>query len=357
MDSKIKVIAFYLPQFHPFKENDEWWGKGFTEWTNVAKAKPLFRGHYQPKIPADLGFYDLRLSEVREAQAELAKEAGIYGFCYWHYWFGNGKQLMEKPFEEVLKSGKPDFPFCLAWANHSWYAKTWDPNVPDKLLIEQSYPGVKDNEEHFYSLLSAFKDPRYIKVDGRPVFVIFKPLNIPNVVDLIRQWQDLAKANNLKGIYFIGQGTEAEVNKILSLGFDAINHEEINKIHAHHTPLVRLFKQVKRYFYKKPRCYDYLRAMRLMLSSVDSEDNVFPTICPNYDHTPRSGYRGLVYLNSTPERFSIHVLQVLNMVKDKHNKYVFLKSWNEWGEGNYMEPDLKFGKGYIEALKNAINSI
>lgn len=193
MEESAKIIAFYLPQFHPIKENDEWWGKGFTEWHNVVKAKPLFRGHYQPKLPGDLGFYDLRLPETREAQAQLAKEAGVYGFCYWHYWFGNGRRLLERPFNEVVASGKPDFPFCLAWANHSWYAKTWDPNKKDKLLIEQLYPGAEDNEKHFYELLAAFKDDRYIKVDDKPLFAIFKPLQVDNVSAFIEQWQDLAK--------------------------------------------------------------------------------------------------------------------------------------------------------------------
>ena len=141
MENKIKIIAFYLPQFHPFKENDEWWGKGFTEWTNVAKAKPLFKGHYQPKIPADLGFYDLRLPEVREEQAQLAKQAGIYGFCYWHYWF-NGQELMERPWNEVVNSENPDFPFCIGWANESWMSKMWNKDgsiAAGKILIEQTY--------------------------------------------------------------------------------------------------------------------------------------------------------------------------------------------------------------------------
>lgn len=351
-----KVIALYLPQFHPFKENDEWWGKGFTEWTNVVKAKPLFRGHYQPKIPADLGFYDLRMPEAREAQAELAKEAGIYGFCYWHYWFGNGKQLLELPFNEVIKSGKPDFPFCLAWANHSWYAKTWDPDVPDKLLIEQKYLGRNDHAQHFYSLLPAFKDSRYIRIDNKPIFMLFKPLKMPEVSDFISQWQDLAKANGLEGIFFIGQGVESEFEKILSLGFDAVNHEEVNSIHARHSLIVRFFKQLKRKLTNTPRCYDYLRAMRLMISPQDSHENIIPTICPNFDHTPRSGNRGLVYTNSTPERFKQHVRQIMDIVSKKEKKYVFIKSWNEWGEGNYMEPDLKYGKGYIRALREVLDS-
>lgn len=354
MDSVIKIIAFYLPQFHPFKENDDWWGKGFTEWTNVAKAKPLFKGHYQPKIPADLGFYDLRMPEVRKAQADLAIEAGVYGFCYWHYWFGEGKTLLSLPFDEVLKSREPNFPFCLGWANHSWYAKTWDPNLPDKLLIEQRYLGCKDDERHFYDVLPAFKDSRYIRIDNKPLFLIFKPLNVPNVSDFISQWQLLARKNGLDGIYFVGQGIESEFKRILSLGFDAINHEEVNKVHAAHNKYVRALKQIKRVFINKPRCYDYLNAMEKMVIPSDSQDNILPTICPNFDHTPRSGMRGLVYTNSTPERFKKHASQILEIVAKKKNQVVFLKSWNEWGEGNYMEPDLKFGKGYIDALREAL---
>lgn len=181
MYKKARVLAYYLPQFHPIPENDAWWGKGFTEWTNVGRAKPLYKGHYQPRVPADLGYYDLRLPEVQEAQAELAKEAGIEGFCYWHYWFGNGRRLLEMPFDKVLKSGKPDFPFCLAWANHSWYAKSFDLEGKDRLLIEQQYLGKEDYVKHFFSVLPAFEDSRYVQVDGKPLFVIFSPKTIPDL--------------------------------------------------------------------------------------------------------------------------------------------------------------------------------
>ena len=355
MKETIKIIAFYLPQFHPIKENDEWWGRGFTEWHNVVKSKPLFRGHYQPKLPADLGFYDLRLSETREAQAQLAREAGVYGFCYWHYWFGNGKRLLERPFNEVVASGKPDFPFCLAWANHSWYAKTWDPNKPDRLLIEQLYPGKEDNEKHFYEVLPAFKDNRYIKIDGKPLFAIFKPLQIENVQDFIQQWQELAKKNGLPGIYFVGQGPQKDFESIMASGFDAVNHEEVNGIHAHQSKFVRTMKQIERVLLKRPRCYDYAKAMKEMIIPEDSCENILPTICPNFDHTPRSCTRGLVYTNSNPKSFYNHVSQILDIVSPKQNRIVFLKSWNEWGEGNYMEPDEKYGKGYIEAMRKALD--
>jgi hypothetical protein len=349
-----KIIALYLPQYHPTPENDKWWGVGFTEWTNVAKAKPLFRGHDQPKIPADLGFYDLRLSENREKQADLAKEAGVYGFCYWHYWFGEGKQLLDRPFREVLDSGTPDFPFCLAWANHSWYAKSWNPQVPDKLLIEQKYLGEEDNKRHFNLLLRAFKDERYIKIDNKPVFVVFKPLRLEGARVFIAQWNSLARENGFDGIYFIGQGVQSEFDEILGLGFNAVNHEEVNGIHAKQSKMVRLLKQFKRSVFKTPRCYDYSKAMRKMIVKEDYNENIFPTICPNFDHTPRSGTRGLVYTNSNPRTFREHVQTILSLVSKKKNKIVFLKSWNEWGEGNYMEPDLKYGKAYINVLREEL---
>ena len=177
MENQMKIIAYYLPQFHPFKQNDEWWGEGFTEWTNVAKAKPLFKGHYQPKIPSILGFYDLRLPETREKQVQLAKEAGIYGFCYWHYWF-NGTELMERPFKEILNSGKPDFPFCLGWANESWMAKLWSKNgVTGKTLIAQTYSD-EDDVKHFEAYKQAFQDNRYIRIKGKPFFLIYRPLDM-----------------------------------------------------------------------------------------------------------------------------------------------------------------------------------
>lgn len=354
--SKPKVIAFYLPQFHPIPENNEWWGAGFTEWTNVAKAKPLFRGHIQPHIPADLGFYDLRLPEVRKAQADLAKQAGVEAFCYWHYWFGNGSRLLEKPFDEVLLSGEPDFPFCLAWANHSWYAKTWDNKGTDKLLIEQQYNGIDDYRMHFNALLPAFRDHRYLRIDNKPVFVVFKPLHHPEMSLFIEEWNKLAKNNGLDGIYFIGQSTQTQMQEIINLGFDAINHEEINHIHAKQSVFKRALLQFQIKVLHHPRKYDYLTAMTSMISDIDKQNDVYPTICPNYDHTPRSGSRGIVYTAANPDSFRQHVNQILSIIKDKpaDRQIVFLKSWNEWGEGNYMEPDLQFGRRYIQTLAECL---
>ena len=232
---KVRILVYYLPQFHPFKENDEWWGKGFTEWTNVARAKKLFLGHYQPHIPADLGFYDLRVPEVREQQAELARMAGIEAFCYYEYWFGNGRQLMELPFEEVVSTGKPDFPFCLCWANHSWYKKLWDPQKKgkDKLLIEQKYPGKDDYINHFNHLLPAFRDNRYVRVNGKLVYVIYDVKGFKDVSNFMALWRKLAKDNGLNDFYFIATDFNSENRReYIELGFDAIHN--IDYINIYH---------------------------------------------------------------------------------------------------------------------------
>jgi len=358
--NELKIIAYYLPQFHPIPENDKWWGKGFTEWTNVGKAKPLFRGHYQPKIPADLGYYDLRLDIVREQQVELAKEAGIYGFCYWHYWFGNGKQLLNDIFDSVIETGKPNFPFCLGWANHSWYAKNWNSNGvkgKDKLLIEQKYLGVDDFREHFDYVLKAFKDKRYILINGKPVFLIFDPTSLPP--EFIDYWNQLAfESGFTKGIYFVAIVNNM-TNEITSKNFNAYTYDRKFNYYYSKKTIGKLFFQAKGFFNKiilnKPiLTLNYRKASQYFIDEVDKQENVIPTIIPNWDHTPRSGMNGLLFVDSNPQLFKEHVKQVIRFVSQKDNKLIFLKSWNEWGEGNYMEPDLKFGKGYINALRDAI---
>jgi len=384
-NKKARVIAFYLPQFHPIPENDEWWGKGFTEWTNVGKAKPLFKGHYQPRVPADLGYYDLRMPEVREAQAEMAREAGIEGFCYWHYWFGNGKQLLERPFSEVLDSGKPDFPFCLGWANHSWSNKSWQSVskfTKSRVLMEQTYPGEDEHIEHFYTVLKAFKDNRYICVDGKPLFVIFSPMTIPDVTSFIELWRKLAVENGLKGIHFVGiteNVTNYKSNKknistfrfaslseggdcykrILNKGFDAISSrgfwraELIVKGRYFKTIHAAIKKLIGGAFIEK---YKYDNIIKYFFIDEDEWENVYPTIFNQWDRSPRQGKGAIIYTKSTPALFNTHVKQALEKIKNKEDehKLLFLMSWNEWAESNYVEPDIVHGKGYLNVLRELL---
>jgi len=364
MENRVRVIAFYLPQFHPIPENDAFWGKGFTEWTNVGKAKPLFRGHYQPRVPADLGYYDLRMPEVREAQANMARDAGIEGFMYWHYWFGNGKQVLERPFNEVLASGKPDFPFCLGWANHSWTTHSWNSASQwkrDKVIIEQTYPGVEDYTNHFYNVLPAFMDKRYIKIDGKPIFLIYSPTDLPDAKEFICLWNRLSKESGIPGIHFVGMhgGWIEDMNKVFEMGFDSVNSRGLWHAEAMAIGKIRkmIFHKIRQHLGGLTlNKYHYESVMKHYFTELDRKENIFPTIIPQWDRSARSGRRATIYYGSTPELFGKHVKEAIGIVKEKpeEKRIIFLKSWNEWAEGNYMEPDLKFGTGYLEALNKAL---
>jgi hypothetical protein len=366
---KARLIALYLPQFHPIPENDEWWGKGFTEWTNVAKAKPLFPSHYQPVVPADLGFYDLRVPETRIAQAEMARHYGIEGFCYWHYWFA-GKRLLERPFNEVLKSGEPNFPFCLGWANQTW-SGIWH-GSPDRILMEQTYPGLDDYKSHFVTLLDAFKDSRYITIDEKPVFLVYKPQELPEPKIFTDYWRELAEKSGLKGLYFIGIITDNVSWVPEPNGFDAAsiqnpaaktrkplkrNYPENIFAKGYNRIVSELSKKVqKEYVPKLPMVYSYEEAIKYAPLGQDVEFEHYPCVFPNWDNTPRSGVNGVVYRNSTPDLFRIHLRQAIEQVaqREAEKRIVFIKSWNEWAEGNYLEPDLRFGRAYLEVIKNEI---
>lgn len=359
MKTKARVIAFYLPQFHPIPENDKWWGKGFTEWTNVGKAKPLFKGHYQPRVPADLGYYDLRVPETRIAQADMAREYGVEGFCYWHYWFGNGKQLIERPFNEVLESREPDFPFCLAWANETW--KGFEHGLKNRnVLIEQLYPGEEDYIEHFYKILPAFKDSRYLKIDNKPIFMIYRPLANDEIQIFIKVWRKLAVENGLNGIYFIGHLNQLNytVDDILLSGVDGVNTTRLtNYNYNYQTIFSKLINKANKILFSKPYTFSYkLMSKYFIVDNVDNRDDVFPSIIPGWDHSPRSGVEGLIMTNSTPKLFEKHVKHVIQLVETKKydNRIVFLKSWNEWAEGNYVEPDLKWGNKFLKVIKNQV---
>lgn len=358
---KARVIAYYLPQYHPTSINNEWWGRGFTEWTNVGKAKPLFKGHYQPRVPADLGYYDLRLPQVRELQAEMAKNAGVESFLYWHYWFGNGKQTLEMPINEVLRLKSPNFPFCLGWANHSWSNHEWNAATQwekKKQLIEQVYPGVDDIVNHFNYVLPFFQDERYTTVDEKPLFLIYSPSSVPNLDEFIDRWQNMAIENGLKGIYFVGLTAKYD-SLLLDAGLDALNINgqwkaeqtvkgKINKLLMH-----RINKYIGGI---KLDVYDYKEIIENIFSESEFKENIFPTVVPQWDRSPRSGRRAVIYKNSSPELFKIHLEDALKCVSDRNNekKIIFLKSWNEWGEGNYVEPDIVYGHGYLDAIKEVI---
>lgn len=377
---KARVIAFYLPQYHPIPENNKWWGPGFTEWNNVVKAKPLFRGHYQPRIPADLGFYDLRLPEVRQQQADLAREAGLEGFCYYHYWFGNGKQLLQRPFDEVLASGEPDLPFCLCWANHDWTNKTWQKGLSmrtDSTIMQMHYD-FEDHKKHFHHLLKAFKDKRYITVDGKPLFGIWAPKEFPQVTEFIGLWRKLAEENGLPGIHFVGYTSNASgrsmkgkklalwsdneaaehYNEILNMGFDAVISMGLYRGQALGNGKLKMLAYFISQKMSLPKLYkaDYERVMDFYYVEEDGWENVYPTLMPQWDRTPRAGTNTYPLVNSTPEKFQKSIETVLRIIENKQSehKLLFLKSWNEWGEGNYVEPDQKFGHGYLQAIRNAI---
>lgn len=299
--SATKLIAYYLPQFHPIPENDEWWGRGFTEWTNTAKAKPMFRGHYQPHVPADLGFYDLRVPETRAAQAEMAREHGITGFCYYHYWFA-GKRLLEKPFEAVLQSKEPDFPFCLCWANQTWTG-IWH-GAPNRILIEQTYPGLSDHKRHFETLLPAFYDKRYIKVDNKPIFFIYKADELPEPDKMIDIWQNMAINAGLDGIHFVAVSGIGRWNP-LENGFDAISPPPnwvLRPWVSRRNP-IKYLKNKLEIYRGLPTIYSYEKWLRTQDKYDHLSPKYYPCVTNAWDNTPRSGKRGLVLKNSSPELF------------------------------------------------------
>lgn len=356
--SHVTGIAFYLPQFHPIPENDEWWGKGFTEWTNTAKAKPLFKGHYQPHVPADLGFYDLRLPEARAAQADLAREYGIEAFCYYHYWFA-GRRILEKPFEAVLASGEPDFPFCLCWANQTWTG-IWH-GAGNRVLVEQTYPGEDDHRRHFDYLLQAFSDRRYLRVDGRPLFMVYNPDELPDPQRTTDLWRDLASRAGLPGLYLVAEHSSLDWDP-RRLGFDAKvgvrlppRRRTLQNWSTWRQPLRKL-----KYWYADwqglPTIHQYEHVSAHLLTPARPGVESFPCVVPNWDNTARSGANGMVLHGSSPELFRQQLRRALDSTAalPPERRIVFVKSWNEWAEGNHLEPDLKFGRAYLEVFRDEI---
>ena len=354
---RARALAFFLPQYHPIPENDEWWGPGFTEWTNVAAARPLFRGHQQPRLPGALGFYDLRVPETRAAQAALASSAGIEAFCYWHYWFG-GRRILDDVLAAVLSSGIPSFPFALAWANQSWTG-IWH-GAEDRTLIEQTYPGADDHRHHFDYLLEAFADERYFKVDGRPLFYIYDPRSVPRLADVTAVWRRLAARAGLDGLYLVGEAKGAHpINSddASRMGLDALVAVRLPPQARHPRDWWRYRAQGARLVsLRGPTVYDGDRLAETLIAPESNRLDVHPCVIPNWDNTPRSGRRGRVIANTSPAFFARQLSTALTAINDKpfESRLLFIKSWNEWAEGNYLEPDRANGTALLDVLRREV---
>lgn len=353
-----RVIAIHLPQFYPFPENDEWWGKGFTEWRNVAKAKPRFWKHYQPHIPADLGFYDLRLKEARIAQQKLAKQYGIYGFCYYHYWF-NGKLIMEKPVEAMLNDLDETFPFMLCWANENW-SRNWSGGF-NKTLIEQHY-SEEDDIAHFNYLLPFFKDQRYIKVNGKPVFCVYKAHLFPNFENTAKIWQREAAKVGIELYICHFEAGESRNKKYMTPTVNAAVEFQpmyLGKFGRYSNLLYNISRKYlhKELFNKIVNYKKYVDYQCRQINTIDYKR--YPSLCPSWDNSPRrvNGHF-FAFTHNSPESFKKwfhHVYTSFQPFSDEEN-FIFINAWNEWAEGNHLEPDLKNGTGFLQAIKDVIDA-
>lgn len=361
-DDMPRLIAFYLPQYHPIAENDAWWGKGFTEWRNVAKAKPLFPGHYQPHIPADLGFYDLRLEETRIAQAELAKTYGINAFCYYHYWF-NGKRLLERPLEEVLRSNKPDFPFCICWATENW-TRRWD-GQDQHVLMEQHY-SAEDDRQHIHALFRIIKDPRYVRVNGKPMILVYRTENIPDPKRMADIWREEARKAGIGELYLvrvesIGVCDPASINFDAAVEFAPDWKRRGSRLKATdvHGELPSSTKKQLQAVYAKNDIHRYDDLVSLMTNKRTPQYTWFRCVTPSWDNSARRQEGANVFVDSTPEKYQrwleFSIVHAKRHLKGEE-KLVFVNAWNEWAEGNHLEPDLKYGRAYLEATKAAIEN-
>lgn len=373
-NSQMKIIAFYLPQYHAIPENDEWWGKGFTEWTNVRKARPSFEGHVQPKKPLNDNYYNLLDDNTKIWQANLANKYGVYGFCYYHYWF-NGKLLLEKPAEQMLKNKEVDIPFCFSWANEPW-TRSWD-GKESKVIMSQSYGDQNDWDEHFYYLLKFFKDERYIKKDNKPMFLIYKPDIIPQCTEMIKRWEVLAKKAGFNGIYLGYQFPSAfkgNINReIFDFGiefepiytnYEMANFENIGTLEGKIKMLLNnpkhfintLMNKTLTKLFKRPIVFNYDKTYNRILNRKPKFDHAVPGVFVSWDKTPRRGLEADVYKGSTPDKFQKYLSTQIKRAKEIYNTdLIFVTAWNEWGEGSYLEPDCENGYAYLEAVKNAIS--
>lgn len=365
-----KAIAFYLPQFHPIPENDRWWGEGFTEWTNVVAARPRFKGHYQPHLPGALGFYDLRLEESRLAQAALAAQYGIHGFCYYHYWF-SGRRLLGRPLNEMLASGAPELPFCLCWANESW-SRTWS-GRDHEVLIRQEYSDA-DHKGHIAWLAEVFADRRYIRIDGRPMFLVYRPESIPDIARVIDEWKSYCVGRLAVEPFFcaVTTGFSTVGGQLhMASGFDAFVDFQPNRTcfptasstAGRAVSLARRWLPAtwydalrdNRFLRKQPlnNVIDYQRFVDTCLARELPESvTTFPCVFPSWDNSARRAAATIIENHSTTayQRWLDAALaQVETYSAD--SRIVFINAWNEWAEGCHLEPDSKHGMAFLEATK------
>lgn len=369
----MRILAFYLPQYHPIPENDRWWGKGFTDWANVIKAHPRFKRHYQPHIPADLGYYDLRREETRLAQAKLAAEHGIEGFCYYHYYF-NGKLLLETPFNEVLASGKPEFPFCLCWANENW-TKRWD-GLEREVLMAQNYDAY-DPLQHIDWLERAFHDRRYIRIDGKPLFLVLRPDEIPNLGQVIAAWRQALEQKGYPGLYlgsvdhahnrlshsqsvaqgfdviieFFPAGKKAGIEPCKRFRLRNLFNRIINKL-KNTLRLERLVGQLE-----VNVVFSYSDLVNRSVEQTRNEHRIFPCVMPMWDNSARTKV-ALIYHNDDEKLYGRWLEHALRRVRDypKDERIVFINAWNEWAEGCHLEPDMRNGRKFLEETRRVLQS-
>lgn len=366
----MKIIAFYLPQFHEIPENNEMWGQGFTEWTNVKKAQPLFEGHQQPVEPLDDNYYDLLDSNIMKWQTGLAKKYGIYGFCFYHYWY-NGHMLLQKPIENYLNDTSIDYPFCICWANHNW--TTGWAGKDFKIIFKQNYKDKQDWDSHFYYLLPYLKDKRYIRINGNPLIVIYEAAEIPEMNALIDRWQELAKENGIHKLEFAYQSVVGDE----LFGFDSSRFtydieyqpqyvrelvfkkgEKKRRLFAHFKKkIVKLF-HIKTKTKKKEynvTVVDYDDAWEKAIAMGPVSKKSIPGAFVRMDTTPRIQTRGFVTQGMTPEKFYMHLKDLIIKCRDVYKKdMIFMFAWNEWAEGGYLEPDKKWRYEPLEAIKRAL---
>ena len=358
-ETRLRSIAFYLPQYHPIAENDRWWGPGFTEWSNVTTARPLFRGHYQPHLPADLGYYDLRVPETRIRQAEMARSYGIHAFCYYHYWF-EGRRLLERPFQEVLSSGDPSLPFLLCWANHNW-TRGWD-GLSQELLVEQTY-SPQDDLDHIRWLCEAFADHRYLRIDGRPVFLVFQSSRLPSSLRTTERWRTEAQRLGIGELYLLRVESHLEPSgDPASLGFDgAVEFQPDARLLGKRSPpaLMRTAARVLAPRNGKLRnvVHRYPELVTGALTAPQPTYKRYRAATPSWDNSARR-QPALILTGAEPNEFR----RWLKGIVDSFTPYspdenlLFINAWNEWAEGNHLEPCQRYRHGFLEAHRSVIAS-